>query len=66
MVNHGGKSNSLPSDTDSNGSVREMFMNNVFADTDNEDDIYPVTVSEIAANQHLNKTLKTFFKKEDP
>ena len=40
-------------------------MKNVFANTETEDNIYPVTVSEIAANQHLDKTLKTFFKKED-
>ena len=41
-------------------------MNNVFANADDEEEIYPVTVSEIAANQQLDKTLKTFFKKEDP
>ena len=66
MVNHGGKSNSLPSDTDSNGSVRKTFMNNIFANTDNEGKIYPVTVSEIASNQHLDKPLKTLSEKEDP
>ena len=65
MVNHEGKSNSLPSDTDSNGSVRKMFMNNIFANTDNEGKIYPVTVSEIASNQHLDKPLKTLSEKED-
>ena len=66
MVNHGDKSNSLSGDNDSNGVVRETFMNNVFANADDEDKIYPVTVSEIAANQRLDKTLKTFFEKEDP
>ena len=66
MLNHGGKSNSLSCDKDSNGVVRETFMNNVFANADNKNNIYPIIVSEIAANQHLYKTLKTFFKKEDP
>ena len=66
MVNHGGESNSLASDENSNGLVRETFMNNVFANADDEDEIYPVTVSEIATNQRLDKTLKTFFTKEDP
>ena len=66
MVNHGGKSISLSCDADFNSLVRETFMNNLFANADDKDAIYPVTVSEIATNQHINKALKTFFKREDP
>ena len=42
-----------------------MNINHVFANTgEDEDDIYPVTVSEIAQEQRLDKTLKTYFKKK--
>ena len=41
-------------------------MFNVFPNTDDKDEMYPVTESEIAVNQHLDKALKTFFSKEDP
>ena len=64
MVNHGGKYNSLSSDTDFNNFIIKTFIYNVFTNTETEDKIYPVTVSGIAANQHLDKTLKTFFKKK--
>ena len=50
MINHGGKLNSLSCDADSNDSIFKTLMNNVFANTENEDKIYPVIVSEIAAN----------------
>ena len=47
MVNHGGEYNWLFCDADSNNSVGEMFINNVFANADNKDGMYPVTVSKI-------------------
>ena len=65
MVNHRGEPNSLSRDADSNDSIIKTSMVNVFSNIDNKDKIYPVTVFGVTANQHLDKTLKTFFSKED-
>ena len=37
---------------------------NLFVNTSNEDEIYPATISEIAAEQHRDHDLKDYFKKE--
>ena len=64
MVNHGVKSTPLSSGADSNNSIIKILMNNVLTHTEKKDKTYSVTVTEIATNQHIDKTLQTFFSKE--
>ena len=56
------------SDTDGDGYLQESEVNNavnsVFANTSEEEDIYPLTVSEIADAQRADKVLRKLFKRK--